>query len=848
MTIRLCRRSDDAPYKPFPLPGDRPHYPPDRTADIRHIRLELSDFNFESRDFSGRCVTTLSPLTDDVQSVTFDAVELQIERVADGDGRPLTYDYDGTRLQVQFAVPPREGIETTVAVHYRCTPRRGLYFNVPDDAYPKRPRQIWSQGQDEDSRHWFPCIDAPIERQSSELIATVPAGMFALSNGSLVERSEDADGRTETFHWSQEFPHPSYLITLAVGDFAELRHEVDGVQLQYYVERGREAEAERALARTPAMMRFFVERLQYPYPYPKYAQVFVADFIFGGMENTSATTLTDTVLHDERAALDFDADGLVAHELAHQWFGDLLTCRAWGDAWLNEGFATYWEALFTEHHKGLDEFRHEMWQNAKNYFDEDADHYRRPIVQHTYNEPIDIFDRHLYEKGSLVLHMLRGLLGDEGFFKAMRRYVKDNAGRNVTTADLRDAVEAATGKNLDWFFDQWVHKGGHPVFEVAWSWDSDRRRAKLTVKQTQPDSDVTGVFRAPVELSFSGGWGETAIQVEIEDREQSFYVTLPERPSLVRFDPGNRLLKALTFEKEAPELIDQLRADTDVTGRIRAAEDLGKLATREAVTALATAVRDDAFWGVQAAAARALGAARTTAARDALIGLVDIAHPKARRAVVEALGEFRGDQRAADALLALVERGDPSYFVEGEAAKSLGRIRSARAFDALLASLAKDSWNETIRGRALEGLGELKDPRGVAVALDWTAAGRPQPARTAAITALEKLGALEGKTDAVVERLTELLDDPWLRVVTRSIGALRALKAEQALPALQRLTVRHLDGRAIRLAREAIRAIEQGSARSEAEEKLRDRLDTLERDNRDLRDRLAALEERLARP
>jgi aminopeptidase N len=841
MPATRCRAFDDAPsYKPFPLPGDRPHYAPDKVADIRHVRLELTDFSFDARSFAGRCTTTLAPIADGMQEIVFDAVEMEIDAVTDPDGRTLDHDYDGSRLRVRFPERLRQGVEAQIDVRYRAVPRRGLYFNVPDEPYPNRPRQIWTQGQDEDSRHWFPCHDSPNQKQTSEMIATVPKGMFALSNGRLTRVDDDPDGGTTTFTWVQDVPHSSYLITLAAGDFAEITDEGAGVPLQYYVERGREDEARRSLGRTPAMMRFFVDRLQYPYPYNKYAQVFVADFIFGGMENTTATTLTDTALYDERAALDYDADGLVAHELAHQWFGDLLTCRTWGDAWLNEGFATYWEALFTEHHKGEDEFRYEMWSNARNYLDEDGDHYRRSIVQHTYNQPLDIFDRHLYEKGSLVLHMLRYVLNDEGFFRSMNHYVKTFARQNVTTMELRRAIEEATGRNLDWFFDQWIHKGGHPSFEVAWNWDDDRRQAKVTVKQTQKPDALTPVFRMPVDIVFAHeGAPDITLRVDVENPEHTFVVPLPGRPDVVRFDPGNWVLKTLTFDKQERELRLQLASDPNVIERVRAAQGLGKLATPGARAALGEAVLSDPFWGVQAEAAKAIGSMKTAAARDMLIGLLTVPHPKARRAVVEALGEFRGDERAADALLPVLQQGDASYFVEGEAAKSLGRIRSNRAYDALVAALEKDAWNDTIRVRALEGMGELKDDRAVPLALTWTVAGRSIPARAAAITALEKLGK---DKDDVFDRLVDLLDDPHLRITTRAIGALRALKAEKAVPALELLAARHLDGRVIRLSREAVRALREGKDTQDDLAKLRDRLDALEKENRELKDRVVALE------
>ncbi|HEX8107669.1 MAG TPA: M1 family aminopeptidase, partial [Kofleriaceae bacterium] len=281
----------------FAFPGTRPRWAPDRVVDIQHLSLVL-DVDPAARSVAGTATLRCRALADDTRSVELDAVELTIERVTVG-GEPAAFRHDGRKLRIELPVPPQgaaAGAELAITVAYRGAPRRGLYFIAPDDAYPGKPVQVWSQGQDEDSRYWFPCFDAPHEKATSELTVTVPAHLFAVSNGALV--SDRTEGDRRTLHWRLDVPHSCYLITLAVGDFATIETRWRDVPVVYYVERGREAAAERTLARTPQMMELFSERFGVPYPYPRYAQVFVADFIFGGMENTSATTLTDTVLLD----------------------------------------------------------------------------------------------------------------------------------------------------------------------------------------------------------------------------------------------------------------------------------------------------------------------------------------------------------------------------------------------------------------------------------------------------------------------------------------------------------------------------------------------------------------------
>lgn len=838
--------------RPFPLPGDRPHYARDRTIDIRHIKLEIT-LDLEGKRVSGEVHITLAPINDGLTHVEFDAVEMDIDAVRMRSGEPLAFDHSDGRLRLDLGGARRAGEDLTIVVEYSAGPRRGLYFIAPDEGYPDKPVQAWSQGEDEDSRHWFPCYDFPNEMATSEVVVTVAEPYTVISNGELMAVTRGPDGRTHTYHWYQSVPHVAYLISVVAGEFAQITERLDGLPVQYFVPKGREEDGRRVLGNTPDMIRFFSERIGIPYPYAKYAQVTVADFIFGGMENISATTLTDTILHDERAHLDYSADSLVAHELAHQWFGDLLTCRDWAHAWLNEGFATYLEALYKEHHEGIDEFRYHLCQEAQTYFREDARRYRRPIVTNVYREPIDLFDRQSYEKGGWVLHMMRFVLGEELFWKAVRHYAAKHCGTNVTTPDLQRAVEEATGRNLDWFFDQWVFKAGHPQFKVAYEWDDAAGQARLTVNQTQETDGQTPLFRMPVNIAFATGDGNQTFRVQLSEKEQSFYFPLPEKPKMVRFDPGSWLLKTLEFKRPKELLLHQLQHDDDVMGRIDAAKGLAKLGTPEAVGALKTAVLQDPFWGVQAEAAKALGEMKSKAAMHALIECLGVEHPKARRGVVAALGDFRDEPpahrggAAAGALERVLSEGDASYYVEAEAARSLGKTKSSRALDALVKALEKDSHNEVIRVRAFEGMAELKEERAIPVAVEWTAYGKPSQARQAAASALGTLGevASPGQREQVLDRLVELLGDPDLRVRLSAVAALQELKDDKAVPHLERLAERDLDGRVVRRAREAAARIREGKDKGEEVRKLRTDLDKLAEENRELRDRLARLEARL---
>ncbi|HEX5141768.1 MAG TPA: M1 family aminopeptidase [Dehalococcoidia bacterium] len=827
---------------PFALPGDKPQYPRDRVADIKHVRLDIT-LDLDAKRISGSVSHTFSPLNDGLDHIDLDAVELNIGAVRASNGRELRHAVSDGRLHIELGEPLNSGREETVNVEFSGTPRRGLYFIGPDEAYPHKRLEAWTQGQDEDSRHWFPCYDYPNEMATSEIHVTVREPFTAIANGEL--RSIDSGpNNTRTFHFYQDLPHVTYLTSVCAGEFAELQDEWDGIPILYYVPLGREEDGRALFGNTPEMMALFSERSGIRYPYAKYSQVVVQDFIFGGMENVSATTVTDLVLYDKRARLDADGDYLVAHEIAHQWFGDLLTCRDWSHGWLNEGFATFMEMLWAEHKKGREEFLYGLRGEMDNYIGE-AGRYMRPIVHNVYHSPIDLFDRHLYEKGGIVLNMLRVLLGDDLFWKSIRRYAITRRGHNVVTQDLQRAIEEGTGRNLDWFFDQWVYGAGHPTMTGSYAWDEGTKTAKLSLKQTQTGDRVAEVFRLPMRVDFKLEDGTThSTHVDMTDREQAFYIPLPAKAKYVTVD--TEVLKTLELELSTEMLASQLAEDTNVLGRVNAARALGKKGDKAAIEALGSSLRNDRFWGVQAEAAKALGSIRSNQAMEELLASTSVAHPKARRAVFRALGEFR-ESRAADALLKVVNEGDASYYAEAWATAALGKTRDPRAFEALERSLSKDSQNEVIRASVFQGLGDLKDERGIALAIEWSRYGKPQMARGAAAAALGKLGEVvpEYRKEEIVDHLVTLIEDPWMRTSMAAIDALEELKATSALPHLDRFAQSGLDGRQVRNARLAAKAIRESGDKGDEMKKLREEVDKLTDENRDLRDRMEKIEAKL---
>ena len=830
----------------FAFPGTRAKFAPDRPVVVRHLALELA-VDPRARALTGTATLRCSVIAAGTRTVELDAVELEIDAVTAG-GKPAPFRHDGRRLRVELPAPLDAGSELILAITYRGTPRRGLYFVGPDEGYPHKPLQVWSQGQDEDSRHWFPCIDTPNQKATSEVTVTVPASLFALSNGVLV--SDRTEGERRTLHWRLDVPHSCYLVTLAVGDFAAIEARWRDVPVVYYVERGREAAAERTLARTPEMLELFSRRFGVPYPYPRYAQVFVADFIFGGMENTSATTLTDVVLLDERATLDHDVDALVSHELAHQWFGDLVTCRDWGEGWLNEGFATYAEYLWREHHEGRDAADIELEEWAELYFGEDAARYRRTIATRHYDEPIDVFDHHLYEKGGRVLHMLRHLLGDDAFWATLAHYLGKHRHGVVESRDLARAVEDATGKNVDWFMSQWVIDGaGHPELDVSLRWDAETRLAAITVEQRQKVDARTPLFRLPTQVRFRVGerGADVDVPLEITDARHVFHVRLDGEPVQAIFDPGRVLLAAVKVDKPEPVWAAELAAATLGIDRAAAAQALAKRGGAAAERALGTALERDAYWAVRASAALGLGTIRTAAARDRLVrALAAEQNPRARRVIARALGDFVNDPAAAAALAAVVERGDASYFVEAEACLALGRTRAPRAGELLRIAATRESFTDVIRQHAYRGLAEARDDSALNLLVDGLRWGRVTQGRRTAALALAQLvrGRRDREARDVRERLELLLVDRDFRVQAAAIEALAVIGDPAAEGALRRMIDRELDGRLRRRGKEVIRDLEEGAPIAEEVRRLRDELGELRALAGGLRERLEQLEAR----
>ncbi|MEO0869265.1 MAG: M1 family metallopeptidase, partial [Cyanobacteria bacterium J06642_11] len=673
MSVAAYYNSDENGHKSFELPGASPHYNPDRPGQVEHIALDL-DLDIPQKSYQGTCGIRLNPVRNGIDSLTLDAVSLAIRSITiDNEQQP--YDYDGEQLHIHLTKPTLAHQPLTLNIAYAVKePQRGIYFIAPDEHYPDKPYQVWTQGEDEDSRFWFPCFDYPGQLATSEIRVRVPKKYFALSNGDLI--STETDGKAKIYHWKLDKVHPSYLMTLAIGEYDSIEAEWRGRPVRYYVAKGRKDQIALTMGKTPEMMERFSQVFGYDYPFSNYDQACPADFIFGGMENTTTTLLTDRCLLDKRAALDnLRSETLVAHELAHQWFGDLIVINHWSHAWVKEGMATYSEVLWLEAAYGHDEAMYYHLNNAREYLDEDASRYRRPLVTHIYREPIELYDRHIYEKGSCVYHMIHQALGDQLFTKTLQTLLTDNAHSTVETIDVLRAIDKATGKNLRYLFDQYVYRGGHPDYSIRYSWDADSHLVKLLVTQTQVADGKSQVQEGLFDLKIPIGFGYVdnkiadvqTVTVRIHERQQAFYFPLRRKPDFISFDVGNHTLKTVKLEYPLKELQAQLTYDPDPISRLYAAQAIAKKGTLEAVESLSNALQNEPFWAVRAEVAEALATIQLSQAVEGLIQGINDAHPKVRRAVVTALGGIKTGA-SYKALKAIVKNGDASYYTEGSAA------------------------------------------------------------------------------------------------------------------------------------------------------------------------------------
>jgi aminopeptidase N len=804
------------------------NFPPHRSADIRHMRLQLRIPNMNERSMLATETITVAPISLDLSTLTLHAAQLQVASVT-CPNRTCTFarnDEDET-LTVGLTPPLAKGEVAEITINYRISdPPEGLMWTVESPAFPGRAAQISSQGESESNRYWFAGHDFPNARATSELIVTVPRGFQVVSNGRLESVTREKLEPFDTFHWVQDKPISSYLVDLVVGKWDVVDVGTSKLPMPVYVAPGQGDRVRPVFGRTPKMVELLARLSGEPYPWSKYAQVSVNNFAWGGMENGSATTLYETVALNKTALLDGDQDELLVHELAHQWFGDLVTCNSWEHIWLNEGFATYCEALWQQYKdssvpssghgsEGLrannDAYQAAIWAWQQDVIKDDtgAAPYQPAMASKEYDSPDDVFDRaaNPYPKGAMILHMLRERMGDEVFFRGLAEYVKKYKFKQVETFQFRECMERASGLSLQRFFDQWAFRPLTPNVRVTPAWDAVAGTLNVAFDQLQTIDGYNPAFdlAIPVWIRSKGQSNWTKLEARFDVRQYTLSNKLAAEPDMIVVDPELTMLADIDVAATPSEWARQLASGPTMGARLRAAKALGRPgATEQDAAALAAVVRDDrTLRNLRLAAAKSLGNVGTNASASlrAFLGS-SLADAPVRSAIIEQAARVAASGDAAsktDVAAQLVHafNSDPSYGVRAAAVRGLGTLKAESGWPTILAALDVDSQHDQIRKAAVAALADMDRADGLPLVLRRVAYGNSSDLRPEAATALARLAHHD--PDRVFNVLAALLEDREPKTVQSAGKALADIGGSRVRSLFQQrlsaLTSQYLKGR-----------------------------------------------------
>ncbi len=580
-----------------------------RSFDLLHTKLEVS-FDWEKQYMQGKADLILKPYFYPQSSLILDAKGMDIHRVMiknDTVYQKLSYQYDGSLLTLNFNQTYERKDTIEIRINYTAKPNeleingsdaiaedKGLYFINPNNKEVNKPQQIWTQGETESNSAWFPTIDAPNERCTQEMLITVQSRFKTLSNGELMYAIDNGNG-TRTDYWKMDKPHAPYLFMMSIGEFAVVEDEWENVPLTYLVDPEYEQYAIDIFGNTPEMMSYFSELLGYKYPWKKYAQVVVHDYVSGAMENTSASVFMEDLHKTKRELKDENWDLIIAHELFHQWFGDLVTTESWSNLTLNEGFADYSEYLWNEYKYGKEEADYNFLYTKEDYLLE-ADEERKYLIRYFYEDKDDMFDSHSYAKGALVLHMLRNYLGDDAFFSSLKYYLNKHAFSAVEISDLRLAFEHITGEDLNWFFEQWYLSAGHPILDISHEYKSDT--LYLSVDQIQ-NLDSVPLFQMPVFIDVWVANQKNTFPIVVSKEKELYKIPMEQVPQLVLFDAEKQLLAEVQHQKSEEELLFQYTHSSNLSSRLEVLYELSTLENDSIKFALVNLALNDPFYAIK---------------------------------------------------------------------------------------------------------------------------------------------------------------------------------------------------------------------------------------------------------
>jgi len=774
-------------------------YAPERQVDVTHVTIDVTP-DFTARTIRGVTTIAFTPLVKPLTELKLDAIDLHITSV-ESRARIVGHTVTDTSITITFSPPVLPGDPTTVTIRYDAEPQRGMYFRTPQMGYPEGDMHLFTQGESHEAPYWYPSFDYPNERFSSEVICRVPPDMTVLSNGRLVSQEIDPATGLKAAHWLQEKPHVNYLVAIVAGRFGKVESRYRDIPLAFYTPFSQVEQAANSFEGTADMIEFFEQELGVPYPWEKYDQVAVEDFVAGGMENTSLTVLTDRTLFTKATENIRSSEDLVAHELVHQWVGDYVTCRDWSHVWLNEGFATYYETLYEGHRNGRDAMLYSLYTTAR-WITSLTDN--RPIVNRRYKDADDQFDYHTYSKAGWVLHMLRCQLGDAQFRRIINTYLERHALGTVVTEDLRSIIEELSGRSFDCFFDQWLYNGGCPKLEVAYNWSEQDKLAKISVKQTQTVNGAS-LYVLPTKIRFWLGDQTMDRDLVIDAAQHDFYFALHTEPNIVRFDPELTLLAKITFSVPEEKLYAQLENRSDVVGRLLAVDALKEKKDKKTVGKLKDALNNDSFHGVRVEAASALQEIHTDEAFDALADSMDQSDARVGLRVVQEIGRFYRPEVLARMESVLANEKNPAILIE--AIQNMGRFQSPQTRQGVSKYLQSASYRSELADAAIRAIRTLDDP---AFIPDLMATLREGEGRFPSWNFARGLGTLahiardQDDRTQVREFIAGYVNHPKLTVRGGAISSLGTLGDPKAIPIVETFCGEEPHDRIQRQAKEAM--------------------------------------------
>ncbi len=670
--------------------------------DLVHTVLDVR-LDYAKQFLYGKATITLQPHAYPMDSLQLDAKGMDIKEVAllaAGKRTLLQYSYDSLQLHIKLNKLYQPGEKYQVYIAYTARPNlfksegsaaissaKGLYFINPDSAIAGKPVQVWTQGETEANSVWFPTIDKPNQKTTTQISITAPAKYVTLSNGYLTAQHNNGDG-TRTDTWKMDQPYAPYLVMMAVGNFYIHKEKWKGKEVSYYVEPAQAPFVKQLFGHTPEMMSFYSRLLGVDYPWNKYAQVVVRDFVSGAMENTTATVHGDFTYQNNRQLLDENIwEGNIAHELFHHWFGDYVTTESWSNLTVNESFANYSETLWSEYKYGVDGGDYTNYNAAQIYLTYSPEDEHKNLVRFDYEHAEDLMDRVTYQKGGRILHMLRNYLGKEVFNKGMHIYLTQNAYKTGEAQQVRLAMEEASGKDLNWFFDQWYYGSGHPYLDIKYAWNEATKTQAVYIQQTQADRTFTLPFAIDVYVNGKA----QRHNVWMKTKADTFRFTLPSKPDLVNVDADKILLAKKTDHKSLQEYVYQYFHAPLFLDRLEAIQQAAGAQQDAAARNMLVAACKDKFFRLRTAAMDSLNMQLPevrTAALPVLLALArNDSSTLAQAAALNAIGRTKDS-----AYLALYKEkiSSPSYSVQAAALNGIAAIDMPGALQ-YAGQLEKDS-------------------------------------------------------------------------------------------------------------------------------------------------------------